>query len=228
MFKIVLIRHGESEWNESNKFTGWYDSKLTKNGKKEAKKAGKLLKKNNMFFDSFHTSVLKRAIYTLWIILKKINQPWVKIKKTWRLNERHYGKLQGLNKEKVTKTYGKKKIFDWRRSFFSIPPCIKKYNDKKSGYDLRYSKIKKQNFPLGESLELTLKRVVFYWKNIIIPELKKKKKIIIVAHGNSLRALITYLDKIKVEDVPNLNIPTGRPIIYQFDNNLKPKKYYFL
>ncbi|CAL4321227.1 2,3-diphosphoglycerate-dependent phosphoglycerate mutase [Buchnera aphidicola] len=227
-FKIVLLRHGESEWNKYNKFTGWYDINLNEKGKKEAKNAGLLLKKKNIKFDLAYTSVLKRAIYTLWSVLKKINQPWLKIYKTWRLNERHYGCLQGLNKDSVIQVYGKKNIFDWRRSFSAIPPNISKFNDYWSGYDDRYSEMEEKDIPLGESLKLTLDRVLPCWENMIIPKMKKNKNILIVAHGNSLRALIKYLDKIPEKDVPDLNIPTGKPIIYEFDKNCNPIRYYYL
>jgi 2,3-bisphosphoglycerate-dependent phosphoglycerate mutase len=227
-FQVVLLRHGESKWNKSNKFTGWYDINLNETGKKEAKQAGLLLKKNNMKFDFVYTSVLRRAIYTLWSILKEINQPWLNIYKTWRLNERHYGSLQGLNKESVIEVYGKKNIFDWRRSFAAIPPYMKKIDDNFSGYDARYFNMKKKDVPLGESLELTLKRVLPFWKKKVIPVMKKNKRILIVAHGNSLRALIKHLDNIPEKDVPDLNIPTGKPIIYQFDKNCDPIKYSFL
>jgi 2,3-bisphosphoglycerate-dependent phosphoglycerate mutase len=227
-FQVVFLRHGESEWNQSNRFTGWYDSSLTKNGIKEAKQAGILLKKNQFSFDIAYTSVLKRAIYTLWSILKEINQPWLKVHKTWRLNERHYGELQGFNKESVIETYGKKKIIDWRRSFKAIPPKMKTLTNKFSGYDQRYSNMKEQDIPYTESLKLTLKRVLPYWNNIIIPQMKNKKKIIVVAHGNSLRALFTLLDNIHDKDVPDLNIPTGKPIIYEFNKNCEPIRYYYL
>ncbi|CAL4321173.1 2,3-bisphosphoglycerate-dependent phosphoglycerate mutase [Buchnera aphidicola (Periphyllus testudinaceus)] len=226
--KIVFLRHGESQWNELNKFTGWNDIFLTKKGVKEAKKAGKILKKNNINFDIAYTSVLTRAIHTLWKILKKIKQPWIQVKKTWRLNERHYGALQGLNKEEIIPFYGKKKVSDWRRSFCSIPPKMNTVNDKFSGYDSRYSSMKKNNVPLGESLELTLNRVLPYWNNVILPQIKKNKNIIIVAHGNSLRALIKFLDKINEKDIPDLDIPTGKPIIYKFDKKFNPIGYYFL
>ncbi|NIH41236.1 MAG: 2,3-diphosphoglycerate-dependent phosphoglycerate mutase [Buchnera aphidicola (Periphyllus aceris)] len=227
-FKVVFLRHGESEWNKLNNFTGWNDVNLTKNGIKEAREAGEVLKKYNINFDIAYTSVLKRAIFTLWKILKKINQSWIPVYKTWRLNERHYGALQGLNKDEVIPFYGKKNVIDWRRSFSVIPPKMKSLNDKFSGYDNRYFDMKKKDVPLSESLDLTLKRVLPYWKDIIVPQIKKNKKIIIVAHGNSLRALIKYLDKIDEKDVPDLNIPTGKPIIYKFDKYCNPIKYYFI
>ncbi|MCW5197706.1 2,3-diphosphoglycerate-dependent phosphoglycerate mutase [Buchnera aphidicola] len=227
-FQVIFLRHGESEWNQSNRFTGWYDASLTKNGIKEAKQAGILLKKHNFSFDIAYTSVLKRAIYTLWSVLKKINQPWLKVHKTWRFNERHYGELQGFNKENVIQTYGKKKIIDWRRSFRVVPPKMKTLKNKFSGYDKRYFNMKEKDIPYTESLELTLKRVLPYWNNVILPEMKNNKKIIVVAHGNSLRALITFLDNIRDEDVPDLNIPTGKPFIYEFNKNCEPIKYYYL
>ncbi|CAL4320901.1 2,3-diphosphoglycerate-dependent phosphoglycerate mutase [Buchnera aphidicola] len=226
--KIVFLRHGESKWNLKNKFTGWYDVNLTNKGKKEALLAGSSLRKNNFFFDKVYTSVLKRAIHTVWKVLDQLNQPWLEVKKTWRLNERHYGDLQGLNKESVIDTYGKKKIVAWRRSYHSVPPKMIISKHKFSGYDKRYDKLKKSQVPTNESIELTLKRVLPYWNKIILPKFKKNKKILVVAHGNSLRALIKFLANINDKKFPDLNIPTGIPIIYEFDESFNPIKYYFL
>ncbi len=228
MKRIVLIRHGESIWNKKNIFTGWTDVKLSKKGIKEAKNAGKLLKKNNFTFNYAYTSFLKRAIHTLWEILYKLDLVWIKTKKTWKLNERHYGNLQGLNKEKTSKKYGKEKVLQWRRSYTIKPPQIT-YEDKKfPGNEIKYKKLNKEEIPLGESLLDTYNRVIPYWKNKIIPKINKNLSIIIVAHGNSLRALIKYLDKISDEKIIKLNIPTGIPLIYEFKNDLKVKNKFYL
>ncbi|CAL4322147.1 2,3-diphosphoglycerate-dependent phosphoglycerate mutase [Buchnera aphidicola] len=228
MNKIVLIRHGESTWNKLNQFTGWHDVDLTENGGREAKLAAKLLKKENFYFDEAHTSVLKRAINTLWSIMNDLQQPWLPVKKTWRLNERHYGALEGLNKHETLLKYGEKTVVAWRRSFDAIPPQIKISDIRFPGNDRRYSNVDIKDIPLGESLELTVNRVVPYWKKNILPNLKKNKKIIVVAHGNSLRALIQYLKKIDINHISELNIPTAIPIILEFDKQWIAQKYYFL
>ncbi len=228
MKKIVLIRHGESIWNKKNIFTGWTDVKLSKKGIKEAKNAGIILKKNNFYFNYAYTSYLKRAIHTLWKILYKLDLVWIKTKKTWKLNERHYGNLQGLNKEKTSKIYGNKKVLEWRRSYTIKPPQITHKSKKFPGKEIKYQKIKTNKIPLGESLLDTYNRVIPYWKKNIIPKIKKNLSIIIVAHGNSLRALIKYLDKISDKKIVELNIPTGIPLIYEFKNNLKIKNKFYL
>jgi len=228
MNKIVLIRHGQSEWNELNKFTGWHDAKLSQKGKNEAKKAAMLLKKHKFFFNFAYTSMLKRAIYTLRYILDELNQPWLSVKKSWRLNERHYGALEGLNKDEVIEKYGEKKVILWRRSFNITPPMINIQDQRFPGNDIRYSNLNINEIPLGESLEITAKRVIPYWKEIIYPELKKNKKILIVAHGNSLRALIQYLKKIDNKEILNLDIPTATPIIFDFNEKHVPIKWYYL
>lgn len=227
--KLVLMRHGESEWNQQNKFTGWYDINLSKNGKKEAKLAGNLLKKYHFNFDYAYTSVLKRAIKTLNIILDELNLLWIPCKKSWNLNERHYGALQGLNKLEIEKKYGFKQVSLWRRSYSTIPPEININQEfDYSGYDDRYIKINKKDLPKSESLENTFNRVVPFWKNHIFPKLQKQKKILIVAHGNSLRALIKYLSAIDDHQIVKINIPTGTPLIYEFNANFNVKKYYYL
>ncbi len=228
MKKIVLVRHGESIWNKKNIFTGWTDVKLSKKGIKEAKNAGILLKKNNFIFNNAYTSYLKRAIHTLWIILYKLDLIWIKIKKNWKLNERHYGDLQGLNKNETSKKYGEKKVLEWRRSYTTKPPQINKKNKKFPGNEIKYKKLKKKNIPLGESLLDTYNRVIPYWKNKIIPKINNNSSTIIVAHGNSLRALIKYLDKISDKDIIKLNIPTGIPLVYEFKNNLEVKNKFYL
>ncbi|QCI27205.1 2,3-diphosphoglycerate-dependent phosphoglycerate mutase [Buchnera aphidicola] len=226
--KLVLIRHGESKWNKLNQFTGWTDVNLSNQGIKEAKLAGKLLKKNNFLFDVCYTSVLKRAIYTLWSILTELEQCWLPIKKTWRLNERHYGDLQGLNKESIISKYGADQVTQWRRSFTAIPPKIQKDKNYSICHDQRYHNLYKDNMPTAESLELTLKRLLPYWEDHIFPDIKKKKRVLVVAHGNSLRALVKYLSNLNNQEVFNLHIPTGVPIIYNFNNNKFSIKYSFL
>ncbi|QCI20440.1 2,3-diphosphoglycerate-dependent phosphoglycerate mutase [Buchnera aphidicola (Brachycaudus cardui)] len=226
--KVVLIRHGQSVWNELNQFTGWHDVELTRKGKDEAQSAALLLKKNNFFFDCSYTSVLKRAIHTLQYILDEIDQSWLSVQKTWRLNERHYGALEGLNKNQVIEKYGEKKVMLWRRSFNITPPKISMHDKRFPGHDRRYSHLKFDKIPLGESLETTAIRVIPYWDQVIYPELKKNKKILIVAHGNSLRALVQYLNKIDNQKILELNIPTATPIIVEFNEQYIPIKWYYL
>ncbi|WP_343183863.1 2,3-diphosphoglycerate-dependent phosphoglycerate mutase [Buchnera aphidicola (Ceratovacuna keduensis)] len=226
--ELVLIRHGESVWNKLNKFTGWKDIKLSKKGKKEANFAAELLLKKKFIFDIAFTSLLKRAICTTWIILKKIDRLWIPVHKSWRLNERHYGTLQGLNKQDVSLKYGKEKVQEWRRSYKIIPPKINFQDKDFPGKDPKYSQLEPSIIPRAESLKCTINRVLPYWNKFILPELKKKKKIIIIAHGNSLRALIKYLHHIDEKDILKLEIPTGRPIIYEFDNDIQPIKFFYL
>ncbi len=226
MSKLVLIRHGESIWNKKNIFTGWTDIKLSKNGILEAKNAGLLLKKNNFNFQYAYSSLLKRSIHTLWEILYKLDLLWIKVIKNWRLNERHYGNLQGYNKKKITIKYGEKKVNKWRRSYKSRPPKMNLNNKKYIKKNIKYKNINNKYIPLTESLEDTYNRLLILWKNNIINKIKKNYNIIIVAHGNSLRALIKYLDKISDENIEKLNIPTGIPIIYKFKNKNIIKKYY--
>lgn len=225
---LVLVRHGESTWNHENKFTGWTDIDLSEKGRYEAKKAGKILKKNNFIFNYGYTSLLKRAIHTLWDILDELDLAWIPVKKSWRLNERHYGALQGLNKDEVEKKYGEKKIKEWRRSFLIKPP-ITTINDKNySGYDKKYANLSQKDIPLSESLKETIDRLLPYWKNEILKKIKRKDNIIIVAHGNSLRGLIKHLDNLNDEEIINLNIKTGSPIVYQFNEKLEIFKKYYL
>ncbi|WP_343128011.1 2,3-diphosphoglycerate-dependent phosphoglycerate mutase [Buchnera aphidicola (Takecallis taiwana)] len=226
--QLVLIRHGESTWNKLNQFTGWTDVNLSDQGKKEAKLAGKLLKNKDFVFDISYTSVLKRAIHTLWLILYELEQVWLPVKKTWRLNERHYGDLQGLNKESIISKYGADQVKKWRRSFTEIPPKIEKNKHSFTYYDRRYNHLQKNNIPTAESLELTLIRLLPFWEEYIFPNIKYGKKILIVAHGNSLRALVKYLSNLNYEEVSNLHIPTGVPIIYDFHNDKCLTKYSFL
>ncbi|QJC35558.1 2,3-diphosphoglycerate-dependent phosphoglycerate mutase [Enterobacteriaceae endosymbiont of Donacia sparganii] len=226
--KLVLLRHGQSTWNKKNLFTGWEDIELSKEGEIEAIEAGKILKKNNFKFDYAYTSVLKRAIHTLWLTLNVLDQLWIPVKKTWRLNERHYGELQGMNKDQITKKFGKKKVQEWRRSFMVKPPSLSINDSRWSRFDSKYSKLEDYQLPLSESLFTTLERVIHVWKNDISYKIINKERIIIVAHGNSLRALIKYIENINDNDIVDLNIATGIPIIYEFDNNLHYKKKYYL
>ncbi len=228
MKKIVLIRHGESKWNQKNIFTGWKDIDLSKKGITEAKNAGTILKKNNFNFEYAYTSFLKRSIHTLWKILDKLNLSWIKVTKTWKLNERHYGNLQGYNKKKIAEIYGEKKVLEWRRSYTTKPPQIDCKSEKFPGKEIKYKDLKYKEIPLGESLLDTYNRVIPYWKKNIYPKIKNNLSILIVAHGNSLRALIKYLDKISDKDIVKLNIPTGIPLIYEFTKKMKVKNKFYL
>ena len=227
MIKLVLTRHGQSIWNLENKFTGWTDVDLTDTGVAEAKKAAHLLKEQGYSFDLCYTSVLKRAIRTLWIILRESDQMWVPVKRSWRLNERHYGRLQGLNKKETAEKYGDEQVFTWRRSYDTPPPQLPSNDPRHPMNDPRYAEA--SPLPTGESLKNTKERVLPYWENEIVPELKKGKKIIIAAHGNSLRALIKHIDNVSDEDICKLNIPTGIPLVYELEEEtLKPIKSYYL
>lgn len=226
--KLVLLRHGESTWNKENRFTGWTDVDLSKKGVKEAKESGRILKKKGFVFDIAFTSVLKRATRTLSIVLNEINQKSLPVEKSWRLNERHYGDLQGLNKSEMAKKFGEKQVHKWRRSYSTRPPALTKKDKRWPGNQKKYESVPKKFLPLTESLKDTVARVLPYWKKSIVPELKKGKTILVSAHGNSLRALVKHLDKISEKEVMNLNIPTGIPLVYEFDKNLKVKKHYYL
>lgn len=226
MIKLVLVRHGESVWNKENKFTGWTDVELSDNGISEAHKAGQILRENNFTFDIAYTSVLKRAIDTLNIILKELNLN-VPIKYNWRLNERHYGALQGLNKDETRQKYGEEQVKLWRRSSDIFPPELSFDDPRYPGNDPKYKDLAENELPRTENLNATIKRVIEYW-NSDIKEDVLNKNVIIVAHGNSLRGLIKYLDNISDNDIINLEIPTGVPLIYELDDNLKPIKHYYL
>jgi 2,3-bisphosphoglycerate-dependent phosphoglycerate mutase len=228
MYKIVLIRHGESTWNKENKFTGWTDVDLSEKGVEEALKAGKQLKKDGFTFDLAYTSVLKRAIRTLWNILNTIDQIWIPVIKSWKLNERHYGALQGLNKAETATKYGEEQVKIWRRSYDTPPMPLEENDTRYPGKDIRYAGLTKKELPLTECLKDTIERVVPYWENEIVPQIKTGKRIIIVAHGNSLRALVKYLDSINDNEIVNLNIPTAMPFVYELDDNLKSIKNYYL
>jgi len=226
--KLVLLRHGESIWNKENKFTGWTDVDLSAKGIEEAKESGKVLKKEGYIFDVAFTSVLKRAIRTLWIVLDEMDLMWIPVYNSWRLNERHYGALQGLNKSEMAQKFGEEQVLIWRRSYDVPPMALEKKDLRYPGNDPRYQDLSEEDIPLTESLKETIARVVPYWKEAIAPALKSGKRIIIAAHGNSIRALVKYLDNISEEDIVELNIPTGIPLVYELTSDLKPIKHYYL
>ncbi|MDD3064779.1 MAG: 2,3-diphosphoglycerate-dependent phosphoglycerate mutase [Endomicrobiaceae bacterium] len=228
MYKIVLIRHGESTWNKENRFTGWTDVDLSEKGVQEAITAGQQLKKDGFDFDLAYTSVLKRAIKTLNNVLEQMDLLWIPVKKSWTLNERHYGILQGLNKSEMAKQYGEEKVKMWRRSYDIPPEPLAESDPRYAGNDKRYKDLDKKDIPLTECLKDTVARVLPFWNSEIVPNIKAGKKIIIAAHGNSLRALIKYLDNISDGDIVNLNLPTAMPLVYELDENLKPVKSYYV
>jgi len=228
MPKIVLLRHGESIWNKENLFTGWYDVDLSDQGKVEAKKAGEVLKAEGFTFDVAFTSVLKRAIRTLWFALDELDQLWIPVTKSWKLNERHYGALQGLNKAQTAAKYGDEQVLVWRRSYDTPPPALEESDPRYPGSDPRYAGLTKDELPKTECLKDTVARVIPYWDETIAPAITSGKKVIIAAHGNSLRALVKYLDGISDDDIVGLNIPTGVPLVYELDDDLKPIKSYYL
>jgi 2,3-bisphosphoglycerate-dependent phosphoglycerate mutase len=228
MYKVVLLRHGESQWNKENRFTGWYDVDLSEKGVEEAKKAGKVLKESGFTFDLAYTSVLKRAIKTLNFTLEGLDLMWIPVIKNWRLNERHYGALQGLNKAETAAQHGEEKVKIWRRSYDVPPPALEKTDARYPGNDPIYKDVDPKDIPATECLKDTVARFVPYWENTIAPEVKKGKKVIITAHGNSLRALVKYLDNVSEKDILELNIPTAMPLVYELDANLKPIKHYYL
>lgn len=228
MQKLVLIRHGESEWNRENRFTGWKDVDLSDKGREEARAAGKLLKAEGFAFDEAYTSVLKRAIRTLWIILDEMDLMWIPETKSWLLNERHYGGLQGLNKAETAAQYGEEQVMIWRRSYDTLPTELTETDERWLGRDLRYAGIEAGKFPKAEALKQTVERVIPFFQSEIFPKVKAGKKIIIAAHGNSLRALAKFLDAISDEDIIKYNIPTGIPLVFEFDDAMKPQKSYYL
>ncbi len=228
MHKLVLIRHGESEWNKENRFTGWKDVDLSDKGREEARAAGRLLKAEGYTFDEAYTSVLKRAIRTLWIVLDEMDLMWIPETKSWLLNERHYGALQGLNKAETAAEFGEEQVLIWRRSFDIPPSALEETDERWLGKDPRYGSIEAGKFPQSECLKDTVARVVPYFETEILPKIREGKRILIAAHGNSLRALVKYLDGVSDADIVNLNIPTGIPLVYELDENLKPIRSYYL
>jgi 2,3-bisphosphoglycerate-dependent phosphoglycerate mutase len=228
MKKIVLLRHGESTWNQENLFTGWTDVDLTDRGLAEAKSGGELLRENGFAFDIAFTSVLKRAIRTLWIVLDELDRMWIPVQNSWRLNERHYGALQGLNKAETAAKFGDEQVLIWRRSYDLPPPALEDGDPRLDLKDPRYADLRPEEFPRTECLKDTVARFLPYWHETIAPVVKSGKSVIIAAHGNSLRALIKYLDNVSDQDIVGLNIPTGQPLVYELDDSLKPLKHYYL
>ncbi|MGD1006612.1 MAG: 2,3-diphosphoglycerate-dependent phosphoglycerate mutase [Ignavibacteriaceae bacterium] len=228
MHKLVLIRHGESVWNKENRFTGWTDVDLSEQGIQEAKSAPQILKSEGYTFDLAFTSVLKRAIRTLWLTLDGLDLMWIPVERSWRLNERHYGALQGLNKSETAAKFGEDQVKIWRRSYDIQPPILEKTDPRYPGSDPKYKSLTEAELPLTECLKDTVARAVPYWQQRIAPLVKAGNKIIIAAHGNSLRALVKYLDKIPDDEIVGVNIPTGIPLVYELDENINPLKHYYL
>lgn len=228
MHKLVLLRHGQSTWNKKNLFTGWTDVDLSKKGVEEARDAGQLLLEEGFVFDIAYTSVLKRAIRTLWLTLEELDQCWLPITHDWRLNERHYGALQGLNKTETVDKYGTEQVHIWRRSYNTPPPALTEDDDRFPGHDQRYANLTPDQLPTTECLQDTVNRFLPLWQETIAPTIQSGQRVIIAAHGNSLRALVKYLDNIADDEIANLNIPTGIPLVYELDDDLKPLRHYYL
>ena len=228
MMKLVLIRHGESEWNKLNLFTGWTDVDLSDKGREEAKNAGKIMKEEGYDFDVCYTSYLKRAIHTLNIALDEMDRAWLPVHKSWKLNERHYGALQGLNKSETAEKYGEEQVKIWRRSFDVKPPALEESDERSAAKQEMYRNVDKSLLPANESLETTIERVIPYFEEVIKKDMKEGKRVIIAAHGNSLRALVKYFDNLSSEKIIGVNIPTAVPLVYEFDDNFKVIKHYYL
>lgn len=228
VLKMVLVRHGQSTWNLENRFTGWTDVGLTELGAKEALEGAKLMKQENYTFDIAYTSVLKRAIKTLWIILEEMELEWIPVYRAWQLNERHYGALQGLNKAEMAEKFGEAQVKIWRRSYDTPPPPLELDDERHPRHDRRYAGLRPDQLPASESLKDTVARMLPYWHETIAPTVLSGKRVLIAAHGNSLRALVKHLDNISEQDITELNIPTGIPLVYELDSNLKPVKSYYL
>ncbi len=228
MYKLVLLRHGQSVWNRSNQFTGWTDVDLTEQGVNEAREAGRLLKEEGFQFDLAYTSVLKRAIKTLWLVLEKMDQMYIPIHNSWRLNERHYGALQGLNKAETAAKYGEDQVLIWRRAYATRPPALDPADERFPGHDPRYADLGDSELPRTECLKDTVARFMPWWTDIAAPVIRSGKSVIIAAHGNSLRALVKYLDQISDEEIVGLNIPTGVPLVYELDEDLRPLRSTYL
>jgi 2,3-bisphosphoglycerate-dependent phosphoglycerate mutase len=228
MIRLVLLRHGESVWNLENRFTGWTDVGLSEKGLQEAHEAAKWLSKEGFVFDVAYTSVLKRAIKTLWTVMEDMDLMWIPVYRSWRLNERHYGALQGLNKLEMVEKFGEKQVLEWRRSYDIRPPALKEDDSRAPSHDARYCGLRQEEIPLTECLKDTVARFLPYWHEVVVPALREGKRVIIAAHGNSLRALVKYLDDMSDEAIVKLNIPTGIPLVYDLADNLKPLKHYYL
>jgi 2,3-bisphosphoglycerate-dependent phosphoglycerate mutase len=228
MHKVVLLRHGESTWNRENRFTGWTDVDLTDKGRAEARTAGELLRANDFAFDVAFTSVLTRAIRTLWIVLDELQRMWIPVHHSWRLNERHYGALQGLNKAEMAAKFGDQQVLVWRRSYDTPPPALEPGDPRLEAGDPRYASIPPGEFPRTECLKDTVARFLPHWHEVIAPTVRTGKSVIIAAHGNSLRALVKYLDGVSDQEIVGLNIPTGQPLVYELDRDLKPLQHYYL
>jgi 2,3-bisphosphoglycerate-dependent phosphoglycerate mutase len=228
MHKLVLLRHGESVWNKENRFTGWTDVDLSEQGLREAREAGRLLQEGGFRFDVAFTSVLRRAIRTLWTVLDEMDLMWIPVHHSWRLNERHYGALQGLNKAETAAQFGEQQVLVWRRSYDIPPPPLERADPRYPGDDPRYARIPPSEIPLTESLKETVARFVPHWRDVIAPEVAGGAHVIIAAHGNSLRALVKHLDRVSDQDIVGLNIPTGIPLVYELDAQLQPLRHYYL
>ncbi len=228
MYKLVFLRHGQSDWNLENRFTGWTDVGLTEQGVEEAHNSGKLLREGGYVFDAAYTSVLRRAIKTLWIVLEELGQEWIPVTRAWELNERHYGALQGLNKAETAEKFGEAQVKIWRRSYDTPPPALEWTDERHPRFDPRYASLTPEQLPATESLKITLERVLPYWHGTVAPAIQSGKRLLVVAHGNSIRALVKYLDNISDADITELNIPTGVPLVYELDDALKPIKSYYL
>jgi 2,3-bisphosphoglycerate-dependent phosphoglycerate mutase len=228
MQKLVLLRHGESTWNKENRFTGWTDVPLSEKGREEARTAGRRLKEEGYSFDLAFTSVLKRAIQTLWICLEEMDLMWIPVINDWRLNERHYGALQGLNKAETARKYGEEQVYTWRRSYSTPPPPLDPKDPRFPGGEPQYALLPKDLIPRAESLQNTVERFLPFWHEEAVPRLRKGKRTLIAAHGNSLRALVKHLDSISDREIPGLNIPTGLPLVYELDDELRPLRHYYL
>ncbi len=228
MMKVVLIRHGESDWNKENRFTGWTDVDLSEKGIAEANEGARVLREQGYTFDVAYTSVLKRAIRTLWIVMDDMDLMWIPVYRSWRLNERHYGALQGLNKAETAEKFGEQQVKIWRRSYDIRPPALEKSDPRYPGNDPRYRDLSEEELPLTECLKDTVARFLPYWHETIAPAVRSGQRVLVSAHGNSLRALVKYLDNIPDEDIVELNIPTGMPLVYELDESLRPLKSYYL
>jgi 2,3-bisphosphoglycerate-dependent phosphoglycerate mutase len=228
MYKLVLVRHGQSTWNLENRFTGWTDVGLTEQGMVEAREAGRMLREGGYTFDIAYTSVLKRAIKTLWLALEEMDMEWLPVIRAWQLNERHYGNLQGLNKAEMAEKFGEEQVHIWRRSYDVPPPALDLDDERHPRFDPRYAQLTPEQLPATESLKITLERVLPFWHSTLAPDIKAGKNLLIAAHGNSLRAMVKYLDNISDDEITGLNIPTGVPLVYELDDELKAIKNYYL